>query len=80
MKRYATKIAAEIQVIESKEYFVKESKVTFSFELVPADMKWLASISGELSNAAYYFSTFANVNNDTKHTVNCSFGLQQDCT
>ena len=32
MKRYASKIAAEIQVIESKEYFVKESKVTFSFE------------------------------------------------
>ena len=80
MKHYASKIAAEIQVIESKEYFVKESKVTFFLELVPADMKWLASISSELSNAAYYFSTFANVNNDNKHTVNGSFGPQPDCT
>ena len=61
MKHYASKIAAEIQVIESKEYFVKQCRVTFSFELVPADMKWLASVSGELSNAAYYFSSFANV-------------------
>ena len=32
MKRYASKIAAEIPVIESKEYFVKGCKVTFSFE------------------------------------------------
>ena len=43
-------------------------------------MKWLASFSGELSNAAYYFSSFANVNNDNKHTVNGTFGPQSDTT
>ena len=80
MKHYASEIAAEIQVIESKEYFVKQCRVTFSFELVPADMKWLASVSGELINAAYYFSSFANVNNNNKHTVNGSFGPQPDTT
>ena len=80
MKHYASKIAAEIQIIKSKEYFVKQCRVTFSFELVPADMKWLASVSGELSNAAYYFSGFANVNNDNRHTVNGSFGPQPDTT
>ena len=63
-----------------KQMYVKQCRVTFSFELVPADMKWLASVSGELSNAAYYFSSFANVSNDNKHTVNGSFGPQPDTT
>ncbi len=59
MKRYASKIASEIQVIESREYSVKGCTVTFSFELVPADMKWLASFSGELTNSAYYSISLA---------------------
>ena len=41
-------------------------------------MKWLASFSGEVSNAAYYFSSFANVNNDSKNAVNGTLGLQPD--
>ena len=39
-----------------------------------ADMKWLAFIEGELSNAAFYFSPFGNVNDDTKCTVNGTLG------
>ncbi len=46
MKRYAQKIANDIQVIEAKEYLVSGHKVTFSFEMIPSDMKWLASFSG----------------------------------
>ena len=35
MKVYARKLASDIKVIESKEYF--------SFEMLRADMKWLAT-------------------------------------
>ena len=37
-------------------------------------MKWLAFTGGELSNAAFYFSPFGNVNEDTKSTVNGTLG------
>ena len=33
----------------------------FRLELVPNDMKMMCCISGELSNAAFYFSSIANV-------------------
>ena len=46
----------------------------FKFKLVPSDMKWLATFAGELSNAAHYFSTFANVHEANKNTVNGSIG------
>lgn len=44
--------------------------------MVPADMKWLASFS----NASYYFSSFANVNNDNKCIVNGSLGPEPENT
>lgn len=74
MKVYARKLVSDIKVIESKEYFVKGFKVTFSFEMLPADMKWLATYSGELPNSACYFSSFANVSSNDKHVVNGSLG------
>ena len=64
----------ELDDFESKEYFVKGFKVTFSFEMLPADMKWLATYSGELPNSACYFSSFANVSSNDKHVVNGSLG------
>ena len=79
MKRYERKIASDMQVIVCKEYLVKQFKVIFSFQLVPADMKWLPSFSGELSNAGYYFSSFANFN-DNKHTVNGTLGPGSEAT
>lgn len=60
--------------ITSQSYKINDFDVKFSFELLPSDMKWLAFIGGELSNAAFYFSPFANVNDDTKFTVNGSLG------
>ena len=80
MKRYAKKLVRDFHSIESKTYHIKEKVVAFSFEMVPADMKWLASFSGELSNASYYFSSFANVNNDNKRTVNGSLGPEPENT
>ena len=80
MKRYAQKIASDIQVIEAKEYLVSGHKVTCSFEMIPSDMKWLASFSREISNSAYYFSSFGNVNTDNKHIINGMLGPGSNTT
>ena len=80
MIRYAEHLRDDISRIEQKEYEIQGKKVSFKFEFVPSDMKWLATFSGELSNAAYYFSPFGNVNNDNKNTINGSLGKELDCT
>ncbi|CAB3998547.1 Hypothetical predicted protein [Paramuricea clavata] len=50
MVQYAKDIRKDIESIEKKSYFIEGENVTFSFELIPADMRWLAFISGELPN------------------------------
>lgn len=69
MERYACKLKDEIAMIESRQYnnIVEGVTISFKFELIPSDMKWLAFYSGELNNAAYYFSSFGNVNIDNKY-------------
>ena len=52
----------------------------FTFELVPADMKWAATFCGEISNSAFYFSSFGNVNDDNKSTIGGSLGNDNNCT
>ena len=74
MKLYAKKLVSDIAYVESKKYTVAGYPVQFKFKLVPSDMKWLATFAGELSNAAHYFSTFANVHEANKNTVNGSIG------
>ena len=73
---YAETIRQEISEIEKKSFEIDGERVTFEFELVPSDMKWLATMSGELNNAAHYFSSFRKVHNDgpppTKSTRNGS--------
>ena len=54
--------------------------VQFKFKLVPSDMKWLATFAGELSNAAHYFSSFANVHDGNKYTVNGAIGEGEEFT
>ena len=49
-------------------------ELEFRFQLIPADMKWLSSMSGELNNCAIYFSPFANVNQTDKTTIGGSVG------
>lgn len=80
MFRYAKKVFADVKKVESKTYTILDHSVTFKFALVPSDMKWLATFSGELSNAAYYFSTFANANSDNMNKVNGSIGYDENCT
>ena len=44
-----------------------------SFRFVPSDQKWFALVSGELNNAATY-SSFADVSQHTKNTMDGSTG------
>ena len=74
MQRYARKLVNDMNSMTSKSYKVMDFDVKVSFELLPSDMKWLAFMGGELSNAAFYFSPFGNVNDDTKSTVNGTLG------
>ena len=51
-----------------------KTKASFTVELIPSDMKWAATFSGELSNAAHFFSPFSNVSESNKCTVNGCLG------
>ena len=46
------KLATDMEKIESKSYTVLGKNVTFSFDLLPGDMKFLAYINGELSECS----------------------------
>ena len=56
---------ADIKYLESRSFKLnkngKDFQVEFKLELLPNDMKMLAFLAGELTNPAYYFSTFVNV-------------------
>ena len=78
MKSYSSHLASEMREIEGKTLATPQGKqVIFRFELIPADMKWMASHSGELNNSATYFSSFANVNSTNKHTIGGTIGGSQ---
>ena len=74
MIQYAKDIRKDIESIEKKSYSIEGENVKFSFELIPADMKWLAFISGELPNSATYFSSFANVKISENAEMGHTFG------
>jgi len=75
MKSYSSHLAAEMKEIEGKPLTTPQgNQVVFRFELIPADMKWMASHSGELNNCATYFSSFANVNQSNKATIGGTIG------
>ena len=71
---YKDRAVKNSEFIETKIYKINGFQVRFSCELIPSDMKWLATYSRELNNAAYYFSSFANVNQDNMRKVNGSGG------
>lgn len=63
MLRYTQHLQEEMKQIEGKVLETDNGhKIVFQFTLIPCDMKWAASMSGELNNCAHYFSPFANVN------------------
>ena len=51
-----------------------KTKPSFTVELIPSDMKWAATFSGELSNAAHFFSPIGNLSESNKCTVNGCLG------
>ena len=80
MQRFARRLVHEFQSIEKQTFLVRNYTVKFSLKLFPSDMKFLASYSGELSNAAYYFSSFCDVNDGNKHITNGSLGPKPENT
>ena len=80
MKLYAKKLVSDIAFVESGRYTVAGYPVQFKFNLVSSDMKWLATFAGELSYAAHYFSSFANVHDGNKYSVNGTIGESEEFT
>ena len=75
MKQYTKHLVEEMKLIEGTKLTTDQGhEVEFSFQLIPADIKWLSSMSGELNNCAIYFSPFANVNQTDKTTIGDSIG------
>ena len=78
MSKYCRYLIHNTAYIESNTFSVGNKEVKFSF--VPSDMKWLASFSGEITNSRYYFSSFADVCQADKSTLNGSLGTSDRCT
>lgn len=77
LKKYTDHLRQEIEDMEGKKLTTPKGKdIVFRFQLIPSDMKWISTMSGELNNAATYFSPFANVTNSNKNTLNGSIGSQ----
>lgn len=82
-QRYVLHLMWQIKQVESEVFELNipcidgESKkftVEFKLELLPNDLKMLAFLAGELTNSAYYFTTFANVNQSDCNDVNKKYG------
>ena len=78
VKHLTQQFSSKVEAIEKKTYTVSEKQETFTLELVPSDMKFLAFLNGELNNTATYFSSFANVSKEDCVTLNGKFGLTND--
>ena len=76
---FTKQLLSDIVRIESKTYLLNNREVTFRFELVPSDMKFLAFLNGQLSNAATYFSSFANVSKADSCLLGKEFGTAPTC-
>ena len=75
MKAYTKQLTKEMEEMENKPFTTEKGyQVKFAIKLIPSDMKWASSFSGELNNAATYFSPFANVSQSSKHTMFGSIG------
>lgn len=61
VQKFLEKLFIDIHYLESKKFTVSDREVEFKLGELSFDMKMLCFIAGELSNAATYFSTFANV-------------------
>ena len=79
MLSYTEYLVKEMDAIEKKKYHVRNVEVTFQWKLIPADQKWITKMGGELNNASFYSSTFANVNAGDMDTSGGSIGSTWRC-
>lgn len=67
MKHYTDHLRREMEEVDRQQLTTPRCyQITFRMKLIPCDMNWSSSMSGELNNCASYFSPFANVNQNTK--------------
>jgi len=78
VESYVSKLVNDISHLENNVFDVAGFKVEFSFGELPNDMKMLAYLSGELSNASTYFSSFANVSKQDCNYMDKTFGLTKE--
>jgi len=79
IRKFLMKLIADLHFLESKVFIItikeKQYKVEFKVSEFPNDLKMLAFLAGELSNAAYYFSTFGTVNKDDANDYKKEYGV-----
>ena len=80
MHEYTKHVVYEMEQIEDKQYEVNGNTISFQCKLVPSDQKWMASMAGELNNAATYFFTFGNVCQSTLKTIGGNLGKETNST
>lgn len=78
VRRYVALLERKMTEIEENMFSVeidgKEKFVSFPFELLPNDKKYLAFLGGELSISASYFSPFADINKSDIARTQGNFG------
>ena len=78
-QRFILKVMSDIKALEGEVFILYVrgvcKKVEFKLGELPNDMKFLGFLAGEITNSAYYFLNFANVNQDSKKDVNRIFGF-----
>ena len=77
--RFLKKVVSDISDLEKSTFSLDcngtSIDVKFKISELPNDMEMLAFLAGELSNAAMYFSTFADVSSDTMNKLDGTFGF-----
>ena len=79
VSRYVQSVYKQIHDLVGKVFEINGIHVTFKFKELPNDMKMLAMLGGELSNAATYFSSFANICQHDLTDLNGKFGYDPTC-
>ncbi|XP_057297789.1 uncharacterized protein LOC130628799 [Hydractinia symbiolongicarpus] len=81
VRNYVLKLLSDVKFLESQVFTVYVDEVAYKVEFLlgelPNDMKMLAFLAGELTNSAYYFSTFGNVNKDNSAKFEYTYGTKQ---
>ena len=81
-RNFILNVLSDLKYLESQTFPIQVNdkciKVEFTLNELPNDMKMLAFLAGELSNASYYFSTFGNVNQTDVNDYFCTFGSEEN--